>query len=173
IPCGLVHRNDEELQVVLLLEDARSSCKDENVTSEAERLNAIRKRLNGRLCERLIRGSIRDSVGSSFGGSESRYFGNWYMFETEGRFEASGSFGTSGSSRDKLLISVTNLGLLIDGKEDLTCVETLYRWVVGFDEVLVVESNMTKISKLKRWFSLQNNFAISELGGASTCLLKN
>nr|GEY57601.1 hypothetical protein [Tanacetum cinerariifolium] len=64
-------------------------------------------------------------------------------------------------------------GLLIDGKEDLTCVETLYRWVVGFDEVLVAESNMTKISKLKRWFSLQNNFAISELGGASTCLLKN
>ncbi|GKE92406.1 hypothetical protein Tco_1573501, partial [Tanacetum coccineum] len=54
-------------------------------------------------------------------------------------------------------------GLLIVGKEDLTCVETLYGWVVGFDEVLVAESNMTKISKLKRWFSLEKNSTISGL----------
>nr|GEZ50735.1 hypothetical protein [Tanacetum cinerariifolium] len=52
-------------------------------------------------------------------------------------------------------------------------VETLYRWVVGFDEVLVAESNMTKISKLKRWFPLEKNFAMSERGEASTFLLKN
>ncbi|GKD59994.1 hypothetical protein Tco_1297503, partial [Tanacetum coccineum] len=54
-------------------------------------------------------------------------------------------------------------GLLIAGKEDLTCVEALYRWVVGFDEVLVAESNMTKISKLKIWFSLEKNSTMSEL----------
>ncbi|GJS40330.1 reverse transcriptase domain-containing protein [Tanacetum coccineum] len=63
--------------------------------------------------------------------------------------------------------------LLIVRKEDLTCVETLHGWVVGFDEVLVAESNMTKISKLKRWFSLEKNSTMSELGEASTCLLKN
>ncbi|GKD53488.1 hypothetical protein Tco_1286875 [Tanacetum coccineum] len=77
------------------------------------------------------------------------------MFATEGRFEPSRSFGTSGSSVDRLLISVTDLGvkafshvnfdeyicvellegLLITGKGDMTCVETLYGWVVGFDEV--------------------------------------
>ncbi|GJT29895.1 hypothetical protein Tco_0910170 [Tanacetum coccineum] len=34
---------------------------------------------------------------------------NWYMFRTEGRFKASGSFGTSGSSIDRLLIFVTDL----------------------------------------------------------------
>nr|GEX10450.1 hypothetical protein [Tanacetum cinerariifolium] len=56
-------------------------------------------------------------------------------------------------------------GLLIAGKEDLTYVETLYGWVVGFDEVLVVESNMTKISKLKRWFSLEKNSVVEALGG--------
>ncbi|GJS40342.1 hypothetical protein Tco_0565385 [Tanacetum coccineum] len=67
-------------------------------------------------------------------------------------------------------------GLLIVGKEDLMCVETLYGWVVGFDEVLVAESNMTKIRKLNRWFFLEKNFAMSELGEALTipcieCLL--
>ncbi|GJX14245.1 membrane trafficking VPS53 family protein [Tanacetum coccineum] len=64
-------------------------------------------------------------------------------------------------------------GLLIAGKEDSACVETLYRWVVGFDEVFVTESNITKINKLKRWFSLKKNSVVLELGEASTCLLKN
>ncbi|GJY85266.1 retrotransposon protein, putative, ty1-copia subclass [Tanacetum coccineum] len=58
--------------------------------------------------------------------------------------------------------------LLIVGKEDVTCVETLFGWVVGFDEVLVAESNMTKINKLKRWFYCENSSAMSELGEAST-----
>ncbi|GKA14550.1 hypothetical protein Tco_0694196, partial [Tanacetum coccineum] len=87
-------------------------------------------------------------------------FKNWYKFGTEGRFEDSVSFGTSGSSVDRLSISVTDMvtsrkakvnrwmfkgvkafshvnfdeyiyvalskGLLIAGKEDLACVETLY-----------------------------------------------
>ncbi|GKA28690.1 hypothetical protein Tco_0714935 [Tanacetum coccineum] len=74
---------------------------------------------------------------------------------------------------DEYICVALSEGILIAGKEDLTCVETLYEWVVGFDEVLVAESNMTKINKLKRWFSLEKNFLMSELSEASTCLLKN
>ncbi|GKC23072.1 hypothetical protein Tco_1025222 [Tanacetum coccineum] len=58
-------------------------------------------------------------------------------------------------------------------KEDLACVETLYGWVVGFNEMLVTESNMTKVNKLKIWFSLEKNSVVSELGESLTCLLKN
>ncbi|GJW54919.1 NB-ARC domains-containing protein [Tanacetum coccineum] len=113
---------------------------------------------------------------------------------TKGSVKASGRLGASGSSVNRLSLYVcTNMsvkafsqvnfdeyicvaiskGILIAGKEDQACVEILYGWVVGFDEVLVAESNMTKVSKLKRWFSLEKNSAVSELGEASTCLLKN
>ncbi|GKA23436.1 aldehyde oxidase GLOX1-like protein [Tanacetum coccineum] len=101
------------------------------------------------------------------------------MFGTEGRFEASGSFvdrlsisvtnlvtsrkakvkrwmfkGVEAFSHvnfDEYICVALLEGLLIAGKEDLTYFETLYGWVIGFDEVLVAESTMTKISKLKRW----------------------
>ncbi|GKD67080.1 hypothetical protein Tco_1309188 [Tanacetum coccineum] len=65
---------------------------------------------------------------------------------------------------DEYICVALSEGILITKKEDLTCVEILYGWVVGFDEVLVAESNMTKTSKLKRWFSLEKNSAMSELG---------
>ncbi|GJT29896.1 hypothetical protein Tco_0910171 [Tanacetum coccineum] len=71
---------------------------------------------------------------------------------------------------DEYICVALSEGILIPGKEDLTCVEILYGWVVGFDEVLVAESNMTKISKLKRWFSLEKNSIMSKLGEASTIL---
>ncbi|GJT31529.1 hypothetical protein Tco_0921948 [Tanacetum coccineum] len=80
---------------------------------------------------------------------------------------------------DEYICIALSEGLLIDGKENPMCVETLYGWVVGFDEVLVAESNMTKISKLKRWFSLEKNSSWepwaspSEPGVVSMYLLKN
>ncbi|GJV98703.1 hypothetical protein Tco_1553955 [Tanacetum coccineum] len=126
----------------------------EGVDWEAERLNAIIKRLSGRLCKRLS-----ERLCKRFSGKLFRRFENWYMFGTKGKFEASESFRTSGSSVDRLSIFVTDLvtsrkvkvkrwmfkgekafshvnfdeyicvalseGLLIVGKEDLTCVETL------------------------------------------------
>ncbi|GJV52323.1 hypothetical protein Tco_1448064 [Tanacetum coccineum] len=131
---------------------------------EAERLNVISKRLNRGSVRGSLEGSLRDSLGSYLGGFMSRYmlYESWYMFITKGRFKASRSFGTSGS-----------FGLLIARKEDLMCVETLNGWVVGFDEVLVAKSNMTKINKLMRWVFLKNNSTMLELDEALTCLLKN
>nr|GEW66920.1 retrovirus-related Pol polyprotein from transposon TNT 1-94 [Tanacetum cinerariifolium] len=64
---------------------------------------------------------------------------------------------------DKYICVALSGGLLIAGKEDLTCVETLYGWVVGFDDVLVAESNMTKISKPKRRFPLEKNLQCRSL----------
>ncbi|GJS07452.1 retrovirus-related pol polyprotein from transposon TNT 1-94 [Tanacetum coccineum] len=54
---------------------------------------------------------------------------------TKESVKASGSLGASGSSVNRLSLYVcTYLGILISGKEDLACVETLYGWAVGFDE---------------------------------------
>ncbi|GKD13565.1 hypothetical protein Tco_1197972 [Tanacetum coccineum] len=97
---------------------------------------------------------------------------------TKGSVKASGILGASGSFVTRLLLLVyidlvfshvsfveyiyvtLSGGLLISGKADLTCAETLYGWVVGFDEVLVAESNMTKIIKMKIWFSLENSCVV-------------
>ncbi|GJZ40791.1 hypothetical protein Tco_0587677, partial [Tanacetum coccineum] len=79
---------------------------------------------------------------------------------TNGSVKASGSLGASGSSVNRLPLYVyTNMyicvaiseGLLIAGKEDQVCVETLYVWVIGFEK----------------------NSTVSELGEASMRLLKN
>ncbi|GJU36623.1 hypothetical protein Tco_1184977 [Tanacetum coccineum] len=75
----------------------------EGVDWEAKRLDVVSKRLSGRLCRR-----IRERVCNSFKGKIFKR-GNWYMFGNEGSVEASGSFGTSGSSVDKLSISLTDL----------------------------------------------------------------
>ncbi|GJV59358.1 hypothetical protein Tco_1465458 [Tanacetum coccineum] len=168
-------------------------------------LNAISKRLSGRLCKRLV-----GRLYKRFGRKLFRRFGNWYMFKTEGRFKAIGSFGTSGSSVDRLLTSVTNMsirtvkhamvemsslgenqtwffgqatsrkpkvkrwmfkgekafshvnfdeyicvalseGLLIAGKEDPTFVETLYRWVVGFDEIIKLKRCFFFLKRILQW----------------------
>ncbi|GKE71672.1 hypothetical protein Tco_1529744 [Tanacetum coccineum] len=131
------------------------------------------------------------SASGSVGGSVKGSFKNWYKFGTEGRFEDSVSFGTSGSSVDRLSISVTDMEQVMVEISSLGENPTWFlgqvtsrkakvkRWmfkgvkVVGFDEVLVAESNMIKISKLKRWFSLEKNYAMSEPGEALMCLLKN
>ncbi|GJZ31071.1 hypothetical protein Tco_0576118 [Tanacetum coccineum] len=78
----------------------------EGVDWEAKRLDVVSKRLSGRLCRRL-----RERLCNSFKGKLFRrvFRGNWYMFGNEGSVEASGSFGTSGSSVDKLSISLTDL----------------------------------------------------------------
>ncbi|GJU27395.1 hypothetical protein Tco_1166016 [Tanacetum coccineum] len=102
------------------------------------------------------------------------YLKSW--FGTEGRLEDSESFETCGSFVDRLSISVIDL-MTSDSEPELShgAVTSrkakVKRWmfkgvkafshvnfdeyicVVGFDEVLVAESNMTKITK-KRWFSL-------------------
>nr|GEU85067.1 hypothetical protein [Tanacetum cinerariifolium] len=64
-------------------------------------------------------------------------------------------------------------GILIVGKEDPMYVETLYGWVVSFDEVLVADAITTNINKFKIWFSLENNSVVSEFGEDLMCLLKN
>ncbi|GKD94502.1 hypothetical protein Tco_1374339 [Tanacetum coccineum] len=76
----------------------------EGVDWETERLNAISKRLSVRLYKRL-----GERLYKRFSGKLFRRCGIWYMFGTEGRFEASESFGTSGSSVDRLSIFVTDL----------------------------------------------------------------
>ncbi|GJU63923.1 hypothetical protein Tco_1245758 [Tanacetum coccineum] len=145
---------------------------------KAEKKNVISERLSGRICRKLsvrlcrkLRNRLHeqkkiltkepqrlDLVSPGVLSDIVESLRTCKGLGTKGSVEASGSLGAS---------------LSIAGKEDMACVETLYRWVVSFDEVLVAESNMTKISKLKRWFSLEKNSAVSELGEASTCLLKN
>nr|GEV97848.1 hypothetical protein [Tanacetum cinerariifolium] len=89
----------------------------EGVDWEAERLNAISKRLSGRLRKRL------------------------YMFRTKGRFEASGSFGTNGSSIDIFSISVTDLWEQVI--VEMSSLEENQTWFLG-----QVTSNKAKV---KRW----------------------
>ncbi|GJS81068.1 hypothetical protein Tco_0747609 [Tanacetum coccineum] len=105
------------------------------------------------------------------------YLKSW--FRTEGRFKDSGSFGTSGSSVDRLSISVTDLVTSRKAKVKRWMIKGVKAFsYVNFDEYICVALSeglliAGKISKLKRWFSLEKNYAMSKLGEASTYLLKN
>ncbi|GJU80206.1 hypothetical protein Tco_0979153 [Tanacetum coccineum] len=155
----------------------------EDVYKEAERKNAINERLcrklDVRLCNRLrvklynrlrvqiyapraelwenlIREPLRlDFVCHGVLSNIFESLGTSKGSRTKGSVKASRRLGANGSSVNRLSLYIcTNI-------------------VVGFDEVLVAESNMTKISKLKRWFSLEKNSVVLELGEASIRLLKN
>nr|GEZ50051.1 retrovirus-related Pol polyprotein from transposon TNT 1-94 [Tanacetum cinerariifolium] len=154
----------------------------EDVDREAEKKNAISERLRGRLCRKLgvrLRKRIRVKLCSRTMGSVKASgslgasgcsINRLLLFICTDMEQAMVEMSSLGKNQTWFLGQVTSRkakvksGLLIAGKEDLTCVETLYGWVVGFDEVLVAESNMTKISKPKRWFPLEKNSAMSELG---------
>ncbi|GJV90160.1 hypothetical protein Tco_1537973 [Tanacetum coccineum] len=131
----------------------------EGVDWEAERLNAISgrfcERLGERLCKRFSRKLFRRFGNWYMFGTEGR-------FKASGSFGTSGSFvdrlsifvtnlvtsrkekvkrwmfkGVKAFSHvnfDEYICVAQSEGLLIAGKEDPTCVETLYGWVVGFDE---------------------------------------
>ncbi|GKE10207.1 hypothetical protein Tco_1413758, partial [Tanacetum coccineum] len=137
----------------------------EDVDRETERKNAISERLCGRLfrklgvrvrvklCHRLHRHiyapraelqekSTKEPLRLDLVTSRKAKIKRW-MFKGVKTF--------SRLNFDEHICVALSEGLLIAGKEDLTCVETLYEWIIGFDKVLVAESNMTKISKLERW----------------------
>ncbi|GJS52139.1 hypothetical protein Tco_0625501 [Tanacetum coccineum] len=153
---------------------------------DPEDLEAL-KRLSRGSVRGSLEGSLRDSVGSSLGWFEQAMVQmsslgenqTWFFGQVTSRkakvmkWMFKGVKAFSHVNYDEYICVALSEGLLIARKEDLTCVETLNGWVVGFDEVLVAESNMTKISKLMRWVSLEKNSTMLELGEALTCLLKN
>ncbi|GJS40345.1 hypothetical protein Tco_0565388 [Tanacetum coccineum] len=69
---------------------------------------------------------------------EGYHCGIWYMFGTEGRFEASGSFETSRSFVDRLSISVTDLAMV-----EMSKLRENQTWFLG--------QVTNRKSKVKRW----------------------
>ncbi|GJV29596.1 hypothetical protein Tco_1386044 [Tanacetum coccineum] len=188
--CGYSNMRIVGIVVVILVTECTGRNLTEGVDWAAERLNAISERLSKRLHEGLFQMFCKSLVVLSY---IVENLGTCKGSRTKGTAKASGSLGASGSCVKRLSLSIcTDLsakafshvnfdeyirvalseGLLIAGKEYMVFIENLYGWVVGFDEVLVVESNTTKINSLKRWFSFEKNSAVSELSEASTCILK-